>query len=255
MGRTINGKPIQEIVEELLKPFQTNDFKLDRNDHYYLPSEKFRQRMNEVIGVMNYDFITSEPQVMVIGTRPQIYLSGSLIIRDDDGNQVVKKSACGGSPIIMINQTKEAAAVKNDMESASQDVFKRCCKAFGIAEAQLKQLRKENPVNDNNTISNENKELLLYRVTLRESFSTLGSNGYCAMVNIEGETEPRKLVLWRIGIQNVEKYIPIKDFVKNYKPGKTFSIYGYKSEFQPKGKQVELQLVMDSPYVVEEESC
>lgn len=250
--RTINGKSFKDIEVNLSAAFSPNDFKVNRYGYHYLPVEAYQQRMDEVVGILNYDFITSEPRTCLVGTKPHISLSGTITIRDDSGNSVTSKSACGGGPVIMVNATEEAASYKNDLESASADVFKRCCKKIGIAEAQLKQLRRDSKGNGNDIGGNaRNETVSLYRVKLRESFSTLGKNnsGYSAMVDIEGENESRKLVIWKSAIEEIEKYIPIAKFVSNYKANMEFSVYGSLSVWPRNNGQKELQLVMEKPYV------
>lgn len=255
MDRTINGKSFKDVVAELSAAFSPNDFKENRYGFHYLPVETYQQRMDEVVGILNYDFTTSEPRTCIVGTRPHISLSGTITIRDDNGNAVTSKSACGGCPVIMLSKEAEAASYKNDLESASADVFKRCCKKLGIAEAQLKQLRRGNSNNTNRNISDVAGETVsLHRVKLRETFSTLGKNnsGYSAMVDVEGEREPRKLVIWQPAIDEIEKYIPIAKFVNNYKPNMEFSLYGTLNVWNKNNGQKELQLEMERPYVNEE---
>lgn len=249
--RTINGKPFAEIEKGLKKPFEPSDFKTNMYNFMYLPVEKFRTRLDEVVGILNYDFVTSEPVVTIVGTRPHISLTGSITIRDDNGNVVTTKAACGGAQVIMSSESKEAVIFKNDCDTAAEDVFKRCCKSLGIAEAQIKQLRPAStPAKQN--VPDPSEPVSLFRVKLKESFSSLGSAGYGAMVEVQGEQEPRKLVIWKEGQQAIEKFIPMAEFIKAYKAGKEFSLYGYRSTFKgTKGEQ--LQLVLNRPFRGEEE--
>lgn len=247
--RTINGKSPEDIIKELTIPFKPDDFKVNRYGFHYLPVDKYRERLNEVVGVLNYDFVTSEPKVTTVGTRPHIPLSGSITIRDDAGNIVSVKAACGGTQVIMTNIDNEAVLFKNDCDSAAEDVFKRCCKSIGMAEAQIKQLRgTKGSDGNNNSYSEPTEPITLYRVKLREAFSSIGKFGYGAMVDIDGETEPRKMMIWKSGQQEIEKYMPIAKFIQNYKAGMTFSTYGYKTVFIKKDNTEQLQLVLEKPY-------
>lgn len=243
--RTINGKPLQEVLKELTKPFKTDDFMLNPFGYYYLPVEKFRKRIDEVVGIFNYDFTTSEPKITIVGTRPHISLMGSITIRDDNGNPVTTKSTCGGAMVTMVNETNEAASLKNDLNSAAIDVFKRCCKSLGMAETQLKNLR----VNGKNHIQADSTEpVSLYRVTLLEAFSTVGKKGYGALCQIEGETERRRLMIWESGQKEIEKYITMSNFINRYQAGKSFSLYGYKTVFTRNNGEKIKQLVLTKPY-------
>lgn len=250
--RTINGKSLQEVVEALKRPFSPDEFKQNLYDYYYLPTEKFRQRLDETVGIFNYDFLTSEPRVSMIGTRPHISLSGSITIRDDEGNSVVTKSSCGGSQVIFSNKADEAVSFKNDLDSATADVFKRCCKRLGIAEAQLKQLRGTDKNNSKKQDVNPAETIKLFRITLDEAFSSIGKDGYGAMVHIEGEKDARKLIIWKAAQEKIERYIPIDKFLQYYTAGKEFSVYGYESVFKPRSGKEQLQLIMDAPFHNEE---
>lgn len=251
--RTVNGKSLKQIAEELSKPFDPSDFKQNRYEYYYLPVEVYRQRMDEVVGVLNYDFETSEPRITVVGTKPHISLSGKITIKDDEGNVVTKKSSCGGSQVIMSNTSNEPVLLKNDLESASSDVFKRCCKGFGMGNAQLKELRKKGKDQKEFVGINPEEPIALYRVTLREAFSSVGKKGYGAMVDIEGESEPHKLMIWQNGKEEIEKHISFSKFIQFYGVGKSFSLYGYKYVFHKKNNQEELQLVLERPFTGSEE--
>jgi hypothetical protein len=251
--RTINGKSLGNIIKELSNPFKPDDFKANLYGYNYLPVEKFRQRMDEVVGILNYDFITSEPQVSIIGSRPHISLSGSITIRDDNGNIVTTKAACGGTQVIMSNKENEAVLFKNDLESAAADVFKRCCKSLGMAEAQLKQLRGSKGSNEHNTEADPTEPIAYYRVKLRETFASVGKTGYGAMVEIEGEDEPRKLMIWKSGQQEIEKHMPMANFIQMFTAGKVFCLYGTKTVFRKKNQSVELQLNFERPYTGNDE--
>jgi len=248
MARTINGKSFDEIIKELSAPFDVSDFQKNIFDFFYLPVEKYQQRLDEVVGILNYDFVTTKPQTCIIGTVPHISLCGTITLRDDDGNPVCSKSACGGAPVILKSKDNEAAAYKNDLETATQDVFKRCCKKLGIAEAQLKSLRQKNDEID------PEQPVSLYLVRLREAFSSLKNRnnyGYSAIVDIKGEKEPRRLVLFKSAIEQIERFVPIGDFIKNYGPNSELYLYGRLITFNKKNGDKELQLIMERPYVEE----
>ena len=141
MARTINGKSVVDVMKALSAPFDDKQFKENYFGHAYLPVEAFRDRLDAVVGNINYDVTTSTPQVVVVGTRPQVLLKVSVTIRDDDGNVVVTKESPGGTAVIVSNTTGEPDSVKNDAESAASDGFKRCCKLLGMATKQLKERR------------------------------------------------------------------------------------------------------------------
>lgn len=249
MERKINGKTLKEVQKELQADFSPNELLINRYGFHYLPEEKIRERLDQAVGIFNYDYEISSPQIVLVGTRPHIALSGCLSIKDDDGNVVTKKSACGGTQIIMINDSGEAASLKNDLDSAASDVFKRCCKKLGIGEKQLRQLRGSNNQKDSN-FSKETHELSLFKIKFKEKFSALGKNGYAAKVEHEGAEY--KLVIWSNAVPLIEKHYPINEFMDKCKPGITISFYGYKDVFVSRNGNKENQIVFEKPFSGEE---
>lgn len=247
MARTINGKSVAKVMEELAAPFDDQRFKVNYFGHAYLPVEVFRDRLDVVVGNINYDVTTSEPQVVVVGTRPQVLLKVSITIRDDDGNVVVTKESPGGTAVIVSNTTGEPDSVKNDAESAASDGFKRCCKLLGMAGKQLKQKRGSSGENSGMTAEVTTEPTALYRITLQEKFTKLGKDGYSAMVKVEGGGDT-KLIIWKDAQDKISEKIPFDKFLQCYVPGKSFSLYGQKGTFTGKNNVTTEQIVMVAPY-------
>ena len=246
MGRTINGKSAGQIIEELSAPFKKEQFRENYFGYFYLPVEAFRERMDEVVGIMNYDVITTAPEVVTVGTRPQVLLRVSVTIRDDSGNVFVTKESPGGAAVIISNTTNEADSVKNDAESAAQDGFKRCCKLLGMAGKQLKEMRGSGSGTIPGSASSETPTEL-FKVTLLEEFQSLGKDGYAAQVVLEGGEEI-KLVIWKDAQDKIEETLPMDDFLRLSKRGKQFCLYGKRNTFTPKKGRPQNQLIMESPF-------
>lgn len=248
MERTINGKTLPTILEELSKPFDSRLFKENLYGYSYLPVEVYRERLDEVVGVLNYDVTISSPELVTVGSRPQIMLKAAITLKDDNGNIVVTKESPGGCAVIFANTSGEAVSLKNDEESAAGDAFKRCCKMFGMATKQLKDLRdnkKETSLSrsDEAAIPTE-----LYRVTIKEKFSKMGkSDGYSAKVALENGTVTT-LVIWKNAQEKIAEKISFEKFLECYLPGKSFSLYGKRTTFTSRNGQRQEQLVMESPY-------
>ena len=250
MGRTINGKDVGDILKGLSMPFDKGLFKSNIYGHPYLPVEVYRGRLDEVVGIMNYDVATSTPEVVLVGTRPQVLLKASISIRDDDGNVVVSKESPGGCPVIVDSANGEAVSVKNDAETAAHDAFKRCCKLLGIGDKQLKQLRDEKrKVGDSHKDTGQAKAAPaeLFRITVKGQFEKLGRDGYAAMVAVEGG-EDSKLVIWKDAQERIQEKIPMDKFLRLYVPGKSFSVYARRNTFAGNNAKPQRQLVMVAPY-------
>ena len=248
MERTINGKTLPDIIKELSKPFNSGLFKENLYGFPYLPVEAYRERLDEVVGSFNYDVSISHPELVTVGSRPQVMLKVAITIKDDKGSVVVTKEAPGGCAVILSNNTGEVVSLKNDEESASGDGFKRCCKLLGMATKQLKELRdnkKESTLVQSNEASLPTE---LYGVTIKERFSKMGkSDGYSAKVSLENGTVTT-LVIWKSAQEKIAEKIPFERFLECYIPGKSFSLYGKQTTFSGRSGRVQDQLVMDSPY-------
>ena len=251
MARTINGKSIGTVLNELSAPFHDSLIKENMFGYPYLPVEVYRERMDSVVGIMNYDVITSNPQIVFVGTRPQVLLKVTITIKDDEGNIVAKKESPGGVSVIMDSNSKEAVSVKNDTESAAHDAFKRCCKLFGIGERQLKSIRgnqkKGSSKNMEQTMASPKE---LYRVTVNEKFKPIGKDGYTTMVTTE-DGESLKLIIWKEAQEKISEKLSMEKFLQCYIPGKSFRLYGRKKLFSGNNMQ-QKQLIMDAPFCGEE---
>jgi len=250
MARTINGKKIEDVLKELSAPFDQKFFEYNLYGYPYLPVEVLKKRLDDTVGILNYDVTVSTPEVVVVGTRPQVILKTAITLRDDNGNVVVTKESPGGSAIILVNETGEAVSVKNDEENAAHDAFKRCCKLFGMGTKQLKEMRsskKSGNATEKEGATSAPTEL--YRVIIKEKFKTLGNkkNAYAAMVTIEKDGD-YKLVIWSDAVKKIEETLPMEDFLRIGVPGKSFCLYGKKQVFTGNNGKSENQLVMTAPY-------
>lgn len=249
--RTINGKPIQKVVEELKAPFADAEIKENPAGYAYLAYELFRQRLDTVVG-MNYDYVISQVAWVTIGEKTHISCVGTLSIRDDNGNIVTVKSATGGADVI--TRSSDGVAVKpgNDAKTADHDAFKSCCRMLGIADEQLRARRKGKKSNggttgqtSNSTQSGVQEEKI--RVVVMGAFSSLaGGKGYKAPAVIKETGEKVSLVLWKEGMEAVKKYMTLGEFFDKYK-SKEFSIVATRNTFTPRNGTKEEQLIMLRP--------
>lgn len=246
--RSINGKTFETVLFELEKEFPKSAFKTRVMDGVkYLPIEVITERFNSVIGPFNYDFVCTEPQIVQVGTRDHVVLTGTLTIKDDAGVAVASRSSGGGTNIIVAKVTGEATAVKNDAAIASGDVFKRCCRLFGVGDEQMRSIRNGGGKRNISANSYEEPDVTMYQVKIKQNFSQF-SKGYKTVVDVEGNGE-LELVIWDSSAKKeIEKHLPIAKFIKLYKPGNTLKLFGYENEF--KGIK---QLVMERPAVKEDE--
>lgn len=246
---TINGKSFDQIVSELEADFPKEYVQyLDDGKPYY-PREAYVSRMNTVIGVLNYDFCTSDPILVQNGRQQNFIVRGTIRIYDDDRNLVVEKSCAGASNIIYknivdANGKKNSgdipAKVSNDVEAACIDAFKRCCKLFGVG-IMKKTVRTNNSSSPKGSVS-------FMEPIIKNAFSTFNKNALKATVNYNNKTYP--LIIWGEQVQEIKNRCSLEKFLSAYIPGKTFKFYGYVQQYN--GQE---QIVLSRLYIKENDGA
>ena len=151
MGRTINGKTLQKVLEELAVPLELMGVK---GDQVYYPTYMIRDRFDEVCG-LNWSFVmTSEQNLVSLDGESAFVGTGKIILSDDEGHVVSERSASKGATIKYLkpkkdkkdDKDKEEMAVQepiepvrplnigNDSASCTTQIFKKCAEAFGIGK-------------------------------------------------------------------------------------------------------------------------
>lgn len=187
--RTMNGIPIKEIWEKLSEEFPPGDVKRHPYTNMeYVSVEKIEERLNAVVGMENWNFFTDSPQLCRFGEDgyESCMISGRLVLYDDDRIPIVR-STCGASDVIYPKDSNRPTSVANVLDSAVQDVFKRCAKRFGIAK------KEKNASHADSGKSRTNSEKLM-KVIFLEPFQALPKGGVKAKVSY-GERSV-ELVIW-----------------------------------------------------------
>lgn len=188
--RTINGMPIREVWKKLRAEFPPSAVKRHPSTRKeYIPVNQIEDRLNEVVGTENWSFVTDRPQICVFGTSGHecCVVSGRLILYDDDRIPIIR-STCGGSDIIYPNEATRPTSVANAVDSAVQDVFKRCAKRFGIGWK-----KKTASAQDGKSGGCTQQEKKM-KVLVLEPFKALPRGGAKARVSYEEKT--MELVFW-----------------------------------------------------------
>ena len=248
--RTINGKPVSQIVEELATPFP--EVKYNTYGFPYVEYETYKERMDMVVGVFNYDYVLSEKSFTKVGEKSHISVIGTLTIHDDVGNVIVTKSAVGGADIILSSGTKEAVKIGNDEKTASHDAFKSCCRMLGVADKQIREERKTRK--SNVSAPQQEGPVEVYRVQVTSAFKTV-KGGFKAPAVIVETGENIMLVFWKSAVDEVEKLIPFSKFIEAYRAEaqKSFRVYATRNIFKMKNNRTEEQLVVSKMYTGGEE--
>lgn len=197
--RTVNGMPIREVWAKLQAEFPSDAIKRHPSTEMaYIPVEKIEERLNNVVGMENWDFELIAPvQVCSFGTNgfESCIASGKLSIYDDERIPIVRSTG-GAADIIYPKDSSRPTSVANAVDSAVQDVFKRCAKRFGIgmkgkASTRSRQSGRESP-----------KEVVM-KVTIMEPFKALPKGGAKAKVCFNGET--LELCIWKRQWDDLQK--------------------------------------------------
>jgi hypothetical protein len=126
MKGTVNGKSLDQVLSELKAPFPEEELKKNEKNETYIPVESLESRLNSVIGVLN-TLVTYEGIQEVLG-RFVVVAKTILIIYDDERNALIRKSALGGSNIIVVKDTGKPSSLKTDIAAAQSESFKNVCK-------------------------------------------------------------------------------------------------------------------------------
>lgn len=197
--RTVNGMPICEVWKKLQAEFPSDAVKEHPSTGMaYIPVEKIEERLNNVVGMGNWDFELIAPvQVCRFGAEgfESCVASGKLSIYDDERIPIVR-STSGAADVIYPKNSTRPTSVANSVDSAVQDVFKRCAKRFGVgmkgkASARSRQSGRESP-----------KEVVM-KVTIMEPFKALPKGGAKAKVCVDGET--LELYIWKKQWDDLQK--------------------------------------------------
>lgn len=187
--RTMNGIPLNEIWEQLGAEFPQEDIrKHPATNMEYVSVEKIEERLNNVAGMENWDFFTDPPQICRFGkeNHESCVVSGRLVLYDDNRVPIVR-STCGAADIIYPRDSDRPASVANALDSAVQDVFKRCAKRFGIARKEKNAMHAKNG-------NGQDRTEKLMKVTFLEAFRALPKGGAKSKVTYGGKT--LEMVIW-----------------------------------------------------------
>lgn len=197
--RTVNGMPIREVWEKLQAEFPSDAIKQHPSTGMeYIPVEKIEERLNSVVGVENWDFELIAPvQVCSFGADDfeSCVASGKLSIYDDEHVPIVRSTG-GAAAVIYPQNSTRPTSVANSVDSAVQDVFKRCAKRFGIG-------MKGKVSTGSRQSSRESQKEEVVKVTVMEPFKALPKGGVKAKVCCDGET--LELFIWKKQWDDLQK--------------------------------------------------
>ena len=93
MKGTVNGKSLDQVLSELKAPFPEEELKKNEKNETYIPVESLEERLNSVVGVLNYDNLVTYEGIQEVLGRFVAVAKTVLIIYDDERNALIRKSA------------------------------------------------------------------------------------------------------------------------------------------------------------------
>lgn len=223
--RTVNGMPINEVWQKLKAEFPSGVVKRHpTTKKEYIPVEKMEERLNEVVGMENWDFRLIAPvQICRFGPAgfESCVVSAELRIYDDEHRPIIRSTG-GASDLIYPKDSDRPTSVANAVDSAVQDAFKRCIKRFGVNRMS----------NISGNMPERETQQILMKVTVLEPFIALPKGGAKALVSYKGEKFD--LIIWKDRWEDIKKKYAAKFQIGNKVNEITF--LGVKKEYHGKAQ-------------------
>lgn len=180
-SRTINGKPINMVMEELLGLIKLDDYTLTDNKQPYINTDVLMRKLRNVLGFN----LHQEPMALDGGRYVEfVEAAGKLVVNtalkliicDDNGQQVTTVAKLGSATVAMKKDGSGPVSLEGDIKSAESDSFKRgvftlCPKPVGYDE----KFRSKKEVSED-TGSGKRSNRSSEQLTVSKAFSVL-SNG------------------------------------------------------------------------------
>lgn len=230
---TVNGKTLAQIEEELRKDFPKEEEKYSPEGALYFEIDSYEKRLNEVVGILNYNIDSTEVNIDEVAGNYVISLKMTIEIFGDDNSVIVRKSACGGSNVIIVNATGKPQNLKSNIDSATSEAYKNVCKKLGIGVGQMRTAKKEKKgkeqgIREEKTTENGEN---LYCVRFLGPLNS-GNRMYNADVMCTETGEKLRFVLFESEYKAIEQIAPLPQFVRWCKADAEFTFYGERKQFR-----------------------
>lgn len=230
---TINGHSLAEIGAMLKEPFDPSYFlKRDNDGAYYLPTARFKERFDRVVGIMNYDYelksVSRHESVAAAGSKPLIEVQITITIKDDDGVPVKKCEGIGVATAIIVSATGKEKNANGDVVIAEQAAFKHLCQnVFDMANDQLAAMNEKNKQQEKNqqTTMNAPKGVIYEKLVIKTPFVKRGMNLYADAkgASVDGDVV---IVIFGKDIASITARMPEEKFIATYTEGKEITMNG-----------------------------
>lgn len=240
MNVTVNGKTLQEIASELAAALPDDAFKsLSYRDDQYLKVETVEDRLNGVLGIMNYDLEYTEPQVIEPAHGKMSVIMGcTLTLYSDARERLLKKSAYSAADVIFTaDGSLSDGGIKQCVGTAQSNAFKRMAASLGVG---IEQLRERNE-NASHKSRGSGRTSVQIRVSFESAAKRYGSVLKADCVNID-TGERTFFTMFKKSFPAIESaFGSVENFCNNIRPGAVYEFLGH-SDRDPSGNP---QVVFD----------
>lgn len=241
MSVTVNGKSLMEIAAGLEAALPEDAFKsLSYRDDQYLKVETVEDRLNEVIGRMNYDLEYSEPQVVEPAHgKMSVIIGCTFTLYSDERQRILRKSSYSAADVIFTSDgSLSDGGLKQCIGTAQSNAFKRMAAGLGVGISQLRE--------KNESSSHKSKGAGRTSTQIRVSFESMakkyGSVLKADCVNVD-TGEHVFFTMFKKSFPVIEgAYGSLENFSGNIRPGVVYEFLGH-SDRDPSGNP---QVVFDS---------
>ncbi len=247
---TIRGVAIDEVWKKLREPLPESYFKITKNTHYhYLPYEKCLEVFDSIVGKEHYEFVPVAPaEIRQIKNQSIVIITGTLSIMDDDGEVVLRLPGCGGETISISGTTGNATGLNNDIKQAVTRAVVSSLQFFGIGRAQLQEKRKGKRHSAQSESSGNAETPALEKFQIQYTQKMISMNrGYRSVGNVlrtvdNTISKNMEIIIFQEGVLNIEKKLPMSEYVQNVVPGAKCNVLGYLNEFRGKWQLIVVKI-------------
>ena len=241
MSVTVNGKTLSEIAFGLEAALPEDAFKsLSYRDDQYLKVETVEDRLNEVVGRMNYDLEYSEPQVVEpVREKMSIIMGCTFTLYSDERERILKRSAYSAADVIFTSDGSISdGGLKQCIGTAQSNAFKRMAASLGVGIEQLRE-RNENASHKSRGSGRTSTQI---RVSFDSMAKRYGSVLKADCVNVD-TGERTFFTMFKKSFPAIESaFGSVENFCNNIRPGAVYEFLGH-SDRDPSGNP---QVVFDS---------
>ncbi len=203
MEKTINGHTKEEMLDLLMAEIPSDRLDHTWDGYAYYGMQVYQDRLNEVVGGGNYDYIEDGLCETTVHGVTAINIRGTITVRYDDGSICLQRSVYGSENVgVRSASAKDSEGgqnvgdpnnLSNSVKAAATDAFVQCCRKLGIADRQLRDIRNADKKKGRTSQNRQKSESEEFKVQLVGGFTGIGEKGFKIPIVMNGERMSVKL--------------------------------------------------------------